>query len=384
VGVSTSTPFTIDGIYIPDIIDLQWFAAEDEGRTEEPTEHKIEKAREEGRVSKSQELTGALVLLLPAAAIWILGMYILENCMDLLKYFFTRSGSLDVAQSGGQIAGVCLNYFVKMAAPIILVGLIAGVFGNLVQTGPLFTTKPLVPDFSRIVPHFGRYFKKCLGSLEGFFNLFKSIFKMVVIGLVAYLLISQDIGKLVSLQSVTLWTGISTIASLSVKLMVIVGLLLLALAVPDIFVQKWQFKESLKMTKQEVKEEMKDLEGDPEMHARIMRRFRQIVQANLSNVARAAVVIRNPTHFAVALEYHREQRAPMVSAKGADELAMRIIKVAEENNVPLVENKPLARALYAQVKVGELIPERFYVIVAGILREVWTVEERNGRRRRTS
>jgi flagellar biosynthetic protein FlhB len=378
-------PFTLNSFeYLPDIIDLQWFAAEDEGRTEEPSEHKIQKAREEGRVAKSQELEGALVLLLPTAAVWLLGMYVLENCIELLQFFFNRSAvggapavaGLDVMQSGRQIAGVCFFYFIKMTAPIVLIGLIAGIFGNLVQTGPLFTTKPLVPDCSRIIPHFGRYFQKTIGSLEGLFNLFKSVFKMLIIGLVAYFLISGDIQKLVGLQSVPLWTGITTIANIGIRLMLIVALLLLGLSIPDIFVQKWQFKESLKMTKQEVKEEYKELEGDPQMHARIRRRFREIIRSNMvQNVPKATVVVRNPTHFAVALEYHPEQHAPMVTAKGADEVAMRIIHIAQENNVPLVENKPLARALYVQVEVGEMIPDRFWNAVATILQHVYALNE---------
>ncbi|MDR3275981.1 MAG: flagellar biosynthesis protein FlhB [Treponema sp.] len=361
-------------------MDLQWFAAEDEGRTEEPSEYKIRKAREEGRVAKSQELVGALVLLLPAAAIWILASYILTTCMELIQFFFQRAVELDPVKDRA-IAGVCLSYFVRMAAPIMAVALAAGIFANLVQTGFLFTTKPLTPDFSRIVPHFGRYFKRTIGSVEGLFNFFKSLFKMIIIGMVAYLLISAEIGKLATLQSVSLWTGLTTVASLAIRLLIIIALLLLALSVPDILFQRWQYRESLKMTIQEVKEERKMYEGDPMVRNRIRQRMRELITRNMAaNVPKADVVVTNPTHFAVALEYNRDtMSAPQVTAKGADEMAAQIKEIAREHDVPIVENKPLARALYAETEVGDSIPLRYYEAVAALLKHVYMMN--NGERR---
>jgi flagellar biosynthetic protein FlhB len=300
----------------------------------------------------------------------------------MLQFFFGRITEFDPIKDP-RIAVVCLTYFARMALPVIVVAMAAGIIANLVQTGFLFSTKPITPDFTRVLPHFGRYFKRIF-SAEGAFNLFKSIFKIAVIGIVAYMLVSGEIGKLVTLQSVSLWTGLTTTASLAIKLLIIVALLLLLLSVPDIFIQRWQFREQMKMTVQEVKEERKQYEGNPEVRNRIRQRMREIMTRNMIvNVPKADVVVTNPTHFAVALEYDRyaypAPRAPMVTAKGADEMAQQIKRIAKENDVPIVENKPLARALYATVEVGDIIPDEYFVAVAAILRQVWAMDEQTRR-----
>ncbi|MDR0909769.1 MAG: flagellar biosynthesis protein FlhB [Spirochaetaceae bacterium] len=362
-------------------IGLQHFAAADEGRTEDPTERKIRKAREEGRVAKSQELVGALVLLFPAAAIWIMGQYIFRTCLEMLDFFFNRAVSLDPV-TNPTIAPICAMYFLRMAAPIIGIALAAGVIANVAQVGWLFTTKPLTPDFSKIVPHFGRYFQKTIGSVEGLFNLFKSIFKMIVIGIVAYFLISSEVEKFRGLQSVSIWNGLTLTASLGARLLIVVALLLLALSIPDIFIQKWQFKEQMKMTPQEVKQERKEEEGDPQVQARIRQRMREMISRNMiANVPKADVVVTNPTHYAVALEYNRERdTTPRVTAKGADEIARRIREVAKENEVPVIENPPLARFLYANVEIGDNIdkvPYEYITAVAAVLNTVYAMKERS-------
>ena len=359
---------------MPPIIDLQWFAAEDEGRTEEPTEHKIRKAREEGRVAKSQELIGALGLLFPAVTILFLSRYILRTCVEMLRFYFTRVNEFSVTD--GIAAGVFFRYFAKIALPIVLAGMVAAIFSNMVQVGFLFTTKPLIPDFSKVVPRFGRYFQRTLFSMEGLFNFVKSIVKMAIIGIVAFVLIRSHINELANLQTANLWQGFTRIASLAAQLLIICAILLLFLSIPDMLFQRWQFRQSLKMTRQEVKEERKMYEGDPHIRARIQRRMREFMSRNMAvNVAKADVVITNPTHFAVALEYDgKTMAAPVLTAKGADELAFRIRSIARDNEVPMVENKPLARALYAEVDVGRPVPEIYYNVIAEILSRVWRLE----------
>lgn len=362
-------------------IDLQWFAAEDEGRTEDPTEYKIRKAREEGRVAKSQEFIGALVLLLPALAILFLGSYLLRTCLEMIQFFFTRINDLDPVKDG-IIAQAFFSYFAKAALPIAGIAMISGVFANLVQTGPLFTTKPLVPDFSRIVPRFGKFFQRTMFSMEGLFNFAKSILKMAVIGIVAFVIIRSKIEVLMNLQTINLWSGIQVISTLAMQLLIISALLLLALSIPDMLFQRWQYRESLKMTKQEVKEERKMYEGDPLIKSRLRQRMRELMTRNMiANVPKADVVVTNPTHFAVALEWNQDTMpAPMVSAKGADEVAFRIRRIAEENGVPLVENRPLARALFAETDVGDIIPEAYYQAIAAVLAHVHNInEERRGK-----
>ncbi|MDR2759682.1 MAG: flagellar biosynthesis protein FlhB [Spirochaetaceae bacterium] len=362
-------------------MDLQWFAAEDEGRTEEPSEYKIRKAREEGRVAKSQELTGALILLLPALAILFLAPWMLRTCVEMIRIFFSRATELDPTQDG-IIARAFFSYFARLALPIAAVSVAAAIFANLVQTGPLFTLKPLVPDFSKIVPRFGRYFQRTLFSMEGLFNFIKSVIKMVIIGLVAFFIIRSEIRGLVNLQTAELWQAVRLIASLAARMLIVSALLLLVLSIPDFMFQRWQYRESLKMTKEEVKEERKMYEGDPQIKSRLRQRMRELLTRNmLINVPKADVVITNPTHYAVALEYHPERGAarPQVSAKGADEAAFRIREIAKENSVPLVEHKPLARALYAELEVGDFIPEQYLEAVAIILAGVWRINQERRR-----
>ena len=357
-------------------IDLQWFAAEDEGRTEEPSEYKIRKAREEGRVAKSQELMAALGLLFPALVILFMARYILRTCVEMLRFYFLRINEIDII-TDRFAAGVFFSYFARLALPIALSAFAAAIFSNIVQTGLLFTTKPLTPDFSKIVPRFGRYFQRTLFSMEGLFNFFKSIVKMAIIGVVAYLLIRSHIKELANLQTAGLWLGFTTVAGVAIRMLIISALLILLLSIPDLMFQRWQYRESLKMTREEVKEERKMYEGDPQIRSRIQRRMREFMSRNMAvNVAKADVVITNPTHFAVALEYDGDtMNAPQLTAKGADELAFRIRSIAEENDVPLVENKPLARALYAEVDVGRSVPVMYWEAIANILARVKRLEQ---------
>jgi flagellar biosynthetic protein FlhB len=358
-------------------MDLQWFAAEDEGRTEEPSEYKIRKAREEGRVAKSQELVGALVLLFPAVAILILAQYLLKTFVEMINFFFTRAVELDPAKDG-IIMQAFMEYFVRLTLPIVAVSTVAAVFANLIQTGFMFTTKPLVPNFSKIVPHFGQYFQRTLFSVDGLFNFAKSLVKMAIIGGVAFFLIRSRFDELKNLQTADLFMAFSMIASLAIRMLIICALLLLALSIPDYMFQRWRHRESLKMSREEVKEERKMYEGDPQIRNRIRQRMQELMAKNMMvNVPKADVVVTNPTHFAVALEYNREAMpAPRVTAKGQDEMARRIKEIARENEVPIVENKPLARALYAETEIGEIIPAAFYEVVATVLSKVMALNEK--------
>jgi flagellar biosynthetic protein FlhB len=361
-------------------LDLQWFAAEDEGRTEEPSEYKIRKAREEGRVAKSQELVGALVLLLPALALLILAPYMLRTCVDMIRFYFLRAVELDPVKDG-IVMEAFINYFTRLVLPIVLVAMAAAIFANLVQTGFLFTAKPLVPNFSKIVPHFGQYLQRTLFSVDGLFNFAKSLVKMAIIGGVAFLLIRSRIEELANLQRMNFWTGVTLVASLAIQLLIFCALLLLVLAIPDYMFQRWRYRESLKMSREEVKEERKMYEGDPQIRNRIRQRMRELMSKNMiANVSKADVVVTNPTHFAVALEYDRETMpAPRVSAKGQDEMALRIREIAREYEVPIVENKPLARALYAETEVGDIIPIAYYEVVAAVLGKVMALNEKRRR-----
>ncbi|HCC36178.1 MAG TPA: flagellar biosynthesis protein FlhB [Treponema sp.] len=357
-------------------IHLQWFSddAEAEGRTEQPSEHKLQRLREEGQVVKSSELIGALGLLLPALLLLFWAPSMLNTCMEMLRFFLTRATELDPA-NGRLIAGIFFNYFARLALPVLSVALVSALFSNLAQTGFLFTTKPLVPDFSKVLPRIGQFFQRIF-SIDGLFNFGKSILKMGIIGAVAYVLIRMNIEEFLNLQKASVWTGLSAVSSLAIRMLLICAVLLLILAIPDYLFQRWRFREKHKMSRQELKEEMKMYEADPAIQGRIRSRFRELLRQNISAaVPRADVVITNPTHLAVALEYQPTMEGPMVTAMGADEMAARIRQIAEENGVPMVEDKPMAWALYRETRVGDIIPETYYAAVATILRKVMDINE---------
>ncbi len=353
-------------------IDLQWFAAEDEGRTEEPTEQKIRKAREEGKVAKSSELPSALVILFPIIALALLGPYTVQTMIEMLRYYFTASTKIDVT-SDATLFPTFLSYFAKLTFPVAVVAFIAAIMGNVLQVGFLFSTKPITPDVTRVAPRLGRFLRRSFFSGEALFNLAKSVVKVAIVGAIAYLNIAGDFPKLAHLLNTPFLLGLTTITNIAFRILVESALALLVLALPDYMFQRRLHIESLKMTKQEVKEERRQQEGDPRVRSRLRERMRELLTRNMiQNVPRADVVITNPTHFAVAMEWKRERMpAPMMVAKGADLIAFRIREVAEANNIPIIENRPLARALYEEVEIGDVIPEQYYEAMAIILAQVY-------------
>lgn len=357
-------------------IHLQWFAsAEDEGRTEDPSEHKLRKAREEGRIPKSQELTGGLVLLLPVLTLILLAPWLLRGFVQIIRFYMERCTTASITD--GELLMEFLYAMVRMVLPIAATAIVAGVTANVIQNkGFIFTTKTIEPKISKILPKFGEYFKKTLFSFEGAFNVVKSIVKVVVIFIAAYLLIRSETQQLVSLMNTNFWDGIVFIAETTAKLLIITSIIFIVIAIPDYIVQKKQFMESMKMTKQEVKQEYKELEGDPLVKGRLRQYMHEMLRRNIpAAVAKSDVVITNPTHYAVAIQYDSTTMAgPMVMAKGVDSLARRIREIATENKVPLVENRPLARALYAEVEIGEMVPENYYQALAVILANVYNTK----------
>lgn len=351
---------------------LQWFAAEDEGRTEEPTEYKIRKAREEGKVAKSQEVSGALVLLFPVVALAIISPYLLATTVEMVSFFFGMAAEIDVTQDF-QIMPAFYNYFIRLTWPIATVAVISAILGNLVQVGFLFSTKPITPDLQKIVPRLGRFLQRSFFSAEAGFNLAKSVFKIVVIALIGYLNVRAEIGKIANMVNAPFLQAFGLISQIAFRILVEVAVALLILAIPDYLFQRRQHLESLKMSRQEVKEERKMFEGDPLVKSRLRERMRELLSRNMmQNVPEADVVVTNPTHYAVALQWEREtMEAPTVTAKGQDRIAERIKELAREASVPVVENKPFARALFAEVEIGDAIPEKYYEVMALILAEVY-------------
>lgn len=353
-------------------IDLQWFAAEDEGRTEEPSEYKLRKAREEGRVAKSSDLNSSLVFFFSLMTLFVLAKKILIECADVMQFFFTHINDKNVANAS--YFYIFAEKFVKIVLPISLAGIVFGVAGNIVQNrGFLFSTKVIEPKFSKILPNFGQYFKNTLFSFKGIFNVAKSIGKVALIIFISYFLIRRDIPVLLmEIQNKSIVQAVFSISRMAGTILVVTAVLFIVIAIPDYFVQKREFMESMKMTKFEVKQEYKEMEGDPEVKSRIKQRAMQMSRQNISKaVSESDVVITNPTHFAVSLKFDAEVApAPQVTAKGEDELALMMRRIAAENSVPIVENKPMARELYTRTEVGAIIPEDYFRVIAQIYAEV--------------
>jgi len=374
--------------YSPFPISLQWFSDDNDedapGKTEQPTEHKLRRLREdEGQVVKSQEVTGAIGLLLPALLLLFLAPGMLRTCMEMVKFFFMRVTEMDPTQDRA-IIGSFFSYFIRLALPLLIVAVIGAIFSNMVQLGGwLFTMKPLVPKFSKALPKFGQYFKRIFSS-EGLFNLGKSIVKILIIGLIAFIFIRINFDELRTLHRSNPYSALVLIAGIAIRMMLIVAVLWVILSIADYFFQRWRFRERHKMTRYEVKEEMKMYEADPMIQSRIRSRFREMLKQNIvTEVKKADVVVTNPTHFAVALQYDQRysEYGPMVVAKGEDEIAARIREIAQENDIPVMENKPLARALYRETKVGDFIPQAYINTVALIYTKVMRLNEEKRRRK---
>ena len=341
-------------------------AAEDEGRTEEPSEYKLEQARKEGRVAKSQEIASSLVLLFGVIVLIILGKWILTQCIYIFNYYFSRCHNPDV--NDANLASAFFINFLRMIAPVAAVAVVAAFLGNIIQTrGFIFSWKPLEPNFSKIAPKFGEYFRKTIFSGMGIFNIAKSIGKVALIVIIGYLVIRKNIFVIIEIVSNgQILSAVGKIASSAATILVIVAVLFLGISIPDYFVHRHEHRETLKMTKQEVKQEYKELEGDPEVKGRLQQMQRQLLAQNIPKaVAEADVVITNPTHYAVVLKYEQaKDEAPRVTAKGEDQTALYIKRLAKEDGIPITEDRPLARGLYTDVQIGAIIPSNYWKAIS--------------------
>ncbi|MDR1626777.1 MAG: flagellar biosynthesis protein FlhB [Spirochaetia bacterium] len=359
---------------------LQWFAAEDEGRTEDPSEHKLRKAREEeGRVAKSQEVPSAIVLLAAIIVLAFFAPYYVRTFRAMMVFFLQRSGSAENLLEGGLFVAF-LQFFARLTLPVFAACFVAAIFANVIQFGFLFTVKPITPDLNKIIPNISRFVERVAFSTEALFNLAKSVFKVLAVCLIAYLNIRSEFGRIVGMVHAPFLQAAEGIAGIAFRIILESALFLLVLSFFDFLFQKHLHIESLKMTRQEVILERKDLDGDPLVRQRLRQRMRELLRQNIPRaVPQADVVVTNPTHFAVALEYNKiTQDYPMVTAKGQDEIALHIRRIARENDVPVIENKPLARQLYAEVEIGEIIDKdhKYCNAVVALYRQVFELDKK--------
>ena len=353
-------------------IDLQWFAAEDEGRTGEPSEYKLRKARDEGRVPKSSDLNSSVVFFFCLMMLFVLAKRILFESAEVFRFFFNNINDSDVKSASFFYAFA--QKFLRLVIPVSVTGIVFGIVTNIIQNkGFIFSLKAIQPKFNKIVPHFGEYFKNTLFSVKGFFKVASSLGKVFLIVLTGYFLIRRDIPVLLmEIQNKSIVQAVFYVSKMAGTILAVTAVLFIVMAVPDYFVQRREFIESMKMTKYEVKQEYKEMEGDPEIKARIRQRAMELSRQNIPKAVKESdVVITNPTHFAVSMKYDASLApAPQITAKGEDETALMMRRIANENSVPIVENKAMARELYTKTEVGDIIPEDYLRIIAQIYAEV--------------
>ncbi|MGL5955700.1 MAG: EscU/YscU/HrcU family type III secretion system export apparatus switch protein, partial [Brevinema sp.] len=290
-------------------------------------------------------------------------------------FFFDGIDTIRLTKNNMQGMSVhLLTVVMTTLAPIFLTAVISTLAASLAQTKFLFTTKKLAPNFKKIFGNMFSNLKKMFWSKQAIFNLGKSLAKVIIVFGIAFLFMMNELGTIISYIHVDNNVAISSIAQIIVKFVFITGIILLLLAISDYVFQYREYIDSLKMTKQEVKEEFKEQEGNPEIKQKIRQLEQQLGQRRMMQaVPTADVIITNPTHYAIAIKYDRSyMNAPIVVAKGTDRTALKIREIAQDNRVPIYENKPLARGLYSSVSVGDEIPYEFYKTIADILSLVYT------------
>ncbi len=345
-------------------------------KTEQPTGRRLSKARNEGQVAKSQEMNFFAGLFAALLYFSLNGRAMVESLRTFVLHMFDSMLGLSL----NTVSVLTLSREIIMALfgilmPFMLLLIFIGLLSNITQFGLLFTSKPLRPKFNKFNPVSGL---KRLVSMSRLLELLKSVLKLVVIGVVPYLIIRSELEHLPLLMDMGIRDSMSYTGSIILRILFYVGLVFLLIAIVDLIYHRWKFKKDLMMTKEEVKDEFRQSEGDPLVKAKIRSKQLELLRKiMLDKVPRADVVVTNPVHVAVALKYDRATMdAPQVVAKGARLIAEKIKKLARENGVPIVENKPLAQSLYKTVEVGESIPETLYKAVAEVLAYVYTRKQR--------
>lgn len=343
-------------------------------RTEEATPHRLQKAREEGQVVRSQELTTFVLLMAAGAGLLFMGPGLMEQLLKIMKAGMQLDRDLAFQPD------LMLNRLYELSfegliamGPMLLLLIIVAFCAPMLLSGWLVSSKALMPDFNRIDPikGIGRIF-----SMRSLVELAKAIAKAVIIGGVATLVIWQNKDAVMGLLILSIDTGINHTADLlSMSFLLIVAAMILIVAI-DVPFQIWEHAKQLRMTKEEIRKESKENEGDPMVKARIRALQREAARRRMmSEIPKADVIVTNPTHYAVALRYKSESmRAPTVVAKGVHLLAARIREVAEEHRIPILEAPPLARALYYHVELESEIPEKLYAAVAEVLAYVFQLK----------
>ncbi len=349
-------------------------AGYDQDKTEPATPKKRQDARKKGQVALTREIPTVMILFSGLIFFMWAGSWFFDNLVAFTREQFQALANLDLNTSN--TTTLLWNIFyrvVPLILPLMLAVAIAGVIGNVAQVGFLITGESLTPKLDKLNPLNGI---KRLFSIRSLAELVKSILKVIIIGTVGALALRAFVDQVPALVLLDVGGFLGFIGRGAFRLCLYTGLVLIVLAAADYVFQRWQHERDLRMTKQEVKDEYKQREGDPMVKSRIRSAQREMAMRRMmAAAAEATVVITNPTHLAVALKYDGRLPAPQVVAKGAGHVAERIKAVARENNVPVVEQKPLARALFAMVEIDQYIPAELYRAVAEVLAYVYRLRQ---------
>lgn len=370
---------------IPDIIEemlkvlpaapmVLIFAKEE--KTEEATPKKKSEAIKKGQVARSKDVGLAITMVTCTLVILLLSSMIVGNLKDTMIYFLQSGMLQDINEMS--IKSIVITILLKAGLcilPVVIPIMIAGIVASLMQTGFLLTGEPLKPKFSKLNPISG--FKNMF-SKKSFVDLLKNLAVVTVIGFIGFLYVRENYDKILQISNTYLPSLGGQVQDLVVGIFFQVSLVLVIIAAADYFVQFRFHQKDLRMTKQEIKEEYKQMEGDPQIKSKIKQKQREMATRRMmASVADATVVITNPTHLSIALKYEEgNNEAPKVVAKGADLVALKIKEVAKENDVPIMENKPLARMIYEQVDIDREVPQEMYQAVAEILAMVYKLKNK--------
>lgn len=363
--------------------ELQWFAKDGEGgeKTEPATAKKLQDARENGQVAKSQELNHAIGLISLFLMLKMFISFVGEHLLNSFPMIYNKIPDIINESIGGlsvfviqRVINNVMITILQILSPFFVIGFSLSVLINILQVKWKITTKPMKPKISKLNPLNG--FKRIF-SKDSLFELLKSIVKIILIIYVAYTSIKDHQNELFLLYDIPLFQVILLIGTIVIDTGLKISFVYLIVGIADLIYQRHKFKEDMKMTKQEVKDEYKNIEGNPEIKGRQRSKMREASQRRMmQSLPSADVVITNPTHYAVAIKYDsKKNSAPIVVAKGEDFLAQKIRETAKEHHIEIVENKPLARMLYANVDVGQEVPPELYQAVAEVLAFVYSLRE---------
>lgn len=355
-------------------LNIQFFAGE---KTEKATPKKRQDSRKKGQVLKSQDVTSAIVLL----AIFLYLTFVAGSMKEEMMSFFREIIVHNMTVKTITISSIMEMYWdilkelAMIVVPIFIVAVVAAIAANFMQFGLLFTTETLKFDLKKIDPIKGL---KRIVSLKAIVELLKSILKISFIGTTTFLILYINIEEVLSLAHKTPGAALITVSKLVAYMGIAASIALMVIAILDYMYQKYDYEKNLRMSKQDIKDEYKNVEGDPLIKSKIKQRQREMsMRRMMQEVPQADVVITNPTHYAIALKYDEDAMdAPKVVAKGTDFVAQKIKLIAKENKVVMVENRPLARAMYDQVKINDRIPEEFFKAVAEVLAYVYRIKRK--------